>query len=154
MSDFKMGPTAWVVGPHGPLSRNRTFDPSFIVFVSLPCYLSHTRLVAQYSTLTMPLQYQPSARFQHSEGHQDGITVLTFSPNGLLLASGGLDGRVCIWDMGNLKLQHVFSGKSAVLSLSWLEQSNEHLVCGMDDGTIASLTLFVVCYGDSLRLYC
>lgn len=89
----------------------------------------------------MPLQYQQIARLRHSEGHTNGITTLTFSPNGRLLASGGLDGRVCIWEISGHKLRYVFLGKSSVLSLGWLDKSNERLVCGMEDGTIASLTL-------------
>ena len=89
----------------------------------------------------MPLQYQQTARFQHRDGHSDAVAAVAFSPNGLLLASGGLDGRVCVWDVRSSKLLYAFSGKSAVLSLLWLEISNENLVCGMADGTIASLAI-------------
>ncbi|KAI0737798.1 WD40-repeat-containing domain protein, partial [Daedaleopsis nitida] len=39
------------------------------------------------------------------------------------------------------KLLYVFSGKSAVLSLVWLERSTDQLVCGMEDGTIATLII-------------
>ncbi|TFK83033.1 WD40 repeat-like protein [Polyporus arcularius HHB13444] len=89
----------------------------------------------------MPLQYQPLARLLHPEGHSDGVSTVCFSPNGLLLASGGMDGRVCVWSMCSNKLLYVFSGRSPVLSLAWLAASNDKLVCGMEDGTIASLTL-------------
>lgn len=92
----------------------------------------------------MPLLYQQSARLVHPEGHADGIATVAFSPNGLLLASGGMDGRVCIWSTRTYKLLYVFHGKSPVLSLLWLEASNEDLVCGMEDGTIASLRISVV----------
>ena len=93
---------------------------------------------------TMPLQYQRVARLVHPDGHSDGVTVVAFSPNGLLLGSGGMDGRICIWDIARRKLIYVFSGKSAVLSLLWLGASNCKLVCGMEDGTIAFLAISTV----------
>ncbi|KAI0363071.1 WD40 repeat-like protein [Pilatotrama ljubarskyi] len=86
------------------------------------------------------LLYQQSTRLQHHEGHSDAVTVVAFSPDGERLASGGLDGRVCVWSVGSGKLLHVFLGKSSVLSVLWLD-SNEYLVCGMEDGTIASLAI-------------
>ena len=75
----------------------------------------------------------------------DAIAVVAFSANGQLLASGGIDGRICVWEVRRGKLLYVFSGKSAVLSLLWLESSNDRLVCGMADGTIAALAIFTVC---------
>ncbi|KAI0753041.1 WD40-repeat-containing domain protein [Daedaleopsis nitida] len=89
----------------------------------------------------MPLQYQRTVWLLHSEGHCNGVTTVVFSPNGQLLASGGMDGRVCIWSVPQRKILHVFSGKSAVLSLAWLESANNQLICGMEDGTIASLAI-------------
>ncbi len=74
-----------------------------------------------------------------------------FSPNGLLLASGGMDGHVCIWDTIRAKLLYVFSGRSAILSLAWIESSNDSLVCGMEDGTIASLKISNVRMADVSR---
>jgi WD40 repeat protein len=32
------------------------------------------------------------------EGHTDGVTSVTFSPDGTLIASGSWDETVCIWD--------------------------------------------------------
>ncbi|KAI0647290.1 WD40-repeat-containing domain protein [Trametes meyenii] len=91
----------------------------------------------------MPLQYQKSLRLLHPEGHCDAITAVTFSPNGCLLTSGSLDGRVCVWHVSSGKLLYVFSGKSAVLSVIWLD-SDERMMCGMEDGTVASLSLIRV----------
>ena len=88
-----------------------------------------------------PLKYQQCARLMHSEGHSDAVSVVTFSPDGSYLGSGGLDGRICIWSMPHGKLLYVFSGKSEVLSLVWLGQSNDRLICGMRDGTIACLSI-------------
>ncbi|KAI0363917.1 WD40 repeat-like protein [Pilatotrama ljubarskyi] len=86
----------------------------------------------------MPLEYQQHSRFTHPEAHCDAVTAVAFSPHGQLLATGGLDGRVCLWDVVSSKLLYVFSGTSPVLSLQWLH-SDENLVCGMEDGTVASL---------------
>ncbi|KAH9834088.1 WD40-repeat-containing domain protein [Rhodofomes roseus] len=96
----------------------------------------------------MPLQYQQLAKLSHPKGHSDGIAMVAFSPSGLLLASGGLDGRLCVWDVDSGKLRYVFSGKSAVLSMSWDLLGDEHIVCGMEDGTIASMTMS----GDSISV--
>lgn len=116
--------------------------PSPILPVALGLNYSHC--VTPQLHQKMPLQYQQKARLLHSEGHSHGVTTATFSPNGSLLASGGMDGRVCIWSLCTNKLRYVFSGKSPVLSLCWLESSNEELVCGMEDGTIASLRISTV----------
>ncbi|KAH9847484.1 WD40-repeat-containing domain protein [Lenzites betulinus] len=88
----------------------------------------------------MPLQYQQHLRLLHREGHRDAVTTVAFSPSGSFLASGGLDGRVCVWEIGSGKLLHVFAGKSPVLSVVWLDL-DERMVCGMQDGTIASLAI-------------
>ncbi|KAI0355760.1 WD40 repeat-like protein [Trametes cingulata] len=88
----------------------------------------------------MPLEYQQHLRLAHSEAHRDAVTTVAFSPHGQVLGTGGLDGRVCVWDVASGKLLYVFSGKSPVLSLVWL-QSNERLVCGMQDGTVATMAI-------------
>ena len=90
---------------------------------------------------SMPLQYRQHLRLLHSKGHSDAVTAVSFSPSGLLLVSGGLDGRVCIWEISSGKLQYVFCGKSAVLSTVWTSTSDEQVVCGMEDGTIASCAI-------------
>ncbi|KAL1938897.1 hypothetical protein VTO73DRAFT_11277 [Trametes versicolor] len=88
----------------------------------------------------MPLLYQHLNHLTHPEGHRNAVTAVEFSPNGRQLASAGLDGRVCIWDVKAGTLLYVFSGQSAILSLLWLE-SDERLICGMEDGTIATFTI-------------
>ena len=46
-------------------------------------------------------------------GHSDLVTALSFSENGYLLASGGTDGMMCIWDLrGATKVVHSMSMQS------------------------------------------
>ncbi len=71
------------------------------------------------------------------DGHSKGITSLVFNPEGSLLATGGLDGAVCVWDTKSWKLLDVYYAKTSVTSLAWF--TNEALVCGLEDGIMASL---------------
>ncbi|KAH9933283.1 WD40-repeat-containing domain protein, partial [Fomitopsis serialis] len=66
---------------------------------------------------------------------------VAFSPSGLSLASGSLDGCVCVWDIASSTMRYAFAGKSTVLSMIWAPPNDGHIVCGMADGTIASLTM-------------
>lgn len=91
------------------------------------------------------LQYQQCKKLQHRKGHSDGVTSVAFSPNGQLLASSGMDGQVCIWELRSGKLMYVFAGESAILNILWLEQSSTNLVCGTQDGFILSLAISEVC---------
>lgn len=99
----------------------------------------------------MRLQYQQSARLLEPEGHTEAISAVSFSPTGSLLASASLDGKVCVWSASRHKLLYIFSGKSAVLSLIWIPPTDDHIVCGMEDGTIACLTITQVCPNRVLR---
>ena len=93
----------------------------------------------------MPLQYQQHVTLSHSEGHSSGVTCLEFSPSGSLVASGSMDGRVCVWEVDRGKLLYAFSGRSAVLCLLWIPPTDNCMICGMEDGTLASLTISEVC---------
>jgi len=41
------------------------------------------------------------------KGHEDGINALAFSPDGKMLASGGQDDQVILWDTRTGKKLHV-----------------------------------------------
>ncbi|RPD67767.1 WD40 repeat-like protein [Lentinus tigrinus ALCF2SS1-7] len=71
-----------------------------------------------------------------SNGHTKGITNVVFSPSGTYLATGGLDGRICIWDVDSGRLCYVYTGPSEVLELVW-PSSDPGLMCGLGDGHIA-----------------
>ncbi|MGO9115106.1 MAG: WD40 repeat domain-containing serine/threonine protein kinase [Thermoguttaceae bacterium] len=48
--------------------------------------------------------------FESLEGHTAGTASLQFSPNGKLLASGGNDNTVCVWDVEKRKLLKTLRG--------------------------------------------
>ncbi len=50
------------------------------------------------------------AAFEALEGHTEGVSCLQFSPNGKLLASGGNDNTVCVWDVEKRKLLKTLRG--------------------------------------------
>ena len=87
--------------------------------------------------------YVVYARLQDDLGHDTdtGVTSLSFSSGGSYLASGGIDGKVCVWNVSSKKLLHVVQVSVAVLSLDWAKLGEELLVCGLEDGTIVSIVL-------------
>lgn len=90
-------------------------------------------------TCDMALHYQESGRL--SNVHTAGVSCLVFHPNGTLLASGGLDGIVSIWDVRTMVPLHMFVGTCPVLSLAW--QSTGRLYGGLQDGSLIAITLTV-----------
>ena len=52
----------------------------------------------------------PPPVFESLEGHTAGVSSLQFSPNGKLLASGGHDNTVCVWDVEKRKLLKTLRG--------------------------------------------
>ncbi|OJT15121.1 Spindle pole body-associated protein sad1 [Trametes pubescens] len=74
-------------------------------------------------------------------GRITGITAVAFSPNGKYLASAALDGRARIWDAEDGQLLHMFSSTVPMLSLTWSENGNDTIMCGLNDGTICCLVI-------------
>ena len=87
----------------------------------------------------MPRKYKESARLV--DGHTDGITSAAFSPTGNLLATGGMDGRVCFWRVQDGKLLYYHEGEYAVLSMVWLPTAEYALMCGTKHGNIITVTI-------------
>jgi WD40 repeat protein len=96
----------------------------------------------------MPLRYVPAGQFQGE--HTDFITTLSFSPRGNFLAAGGLDGRLTIWSTETASLLHVVEGHrhspASLLSLEWVPPGENHIICGLEGGTIISVTFDTVRY--------
>lgn len=91
----------------------------------------------------MVLHYQEYHKL--ANGHTKGITKVVFSPDGTHLATGGLDGRICIWDVEEGELCYVYSGTSVVLDLVW-HSASPGLMCGLADGHIAWMSFSGVGY--------
>ncbi|KAI1785652.1 WD40-repeat-containing domain protein [Ganoderma leucocontextum] len=87
----------------------------------------------------MVVQYQQLHLLE--EGHTKGIAKVAFSSNTLFVATAGLDGRVCIWDMETGELKYVFVGSSPVLSLLWIPAGDDLVICGLADGNIACMDI-------------
>lgn len=64
---------------------------------------------------------------------------MAFNHRGTYLATTGLDGKICIWDVLNGALCFRYSGKSAVLSVAWLEEMDVAVLVGMRDGNMVCL---------------
>jgi WD40 repeat protein len=76
------------------------------------------------------MRYRPKFRL---DGHTDSVTAMEFSPNGLFLASAGVDGRLFVWSSDNGKcLQEVTQVSAGFSSLVWLD--NEQILAGKEDG--------------------
>jgi len=52
-------------------------------------------------------------------GHTDAVYCLTWSPNGAYVASGGLDGNICVWEVDSGDMVRRFDGRSAIYSVDW-----------------------------------
>ncbi|KAI9061944.1 WD40 repeat-like protein [Trametes sanguinea] len=73
-----------------------------------------------------------------AETHTQGITSVLFAPDGALLATSDLSGKMCIWDSSSGKLLHVYTAGTSILALSW--GGLDEIVCGMVDGAIMRVT--------------
>lgn len=70
------------------------------------------------------------------KGHDNFLSVVAFQPNGLLLASGDLSGKVSLWDVeGEGRLQNAVMLKGEISQISWAADGKT-LAVGDSDGTI------------------
>ncbi|RAH76874.1 WD40 repeat-like protein [Aspergillus japonicus CBS 114.51] len=69
-------------------------------------------------------------------GHLRGVSAVRFSPDASMIASGGADGAVKVWDTVTGKLIHSFEGHLAGIStISW-SPDGATIASGSDDKTI------------------
>ncbi|KAI0644129.1 WD40-repeat-containing domain protein [Trametes meyenii] len=74
-----------------------------------------------------------------SAAHTQGVTQVAFVPDGKLLATADLGGKMCVWDVHTGKLLHYYTPGTSILSLIWADTMS--LYCGLGDGTIVFLEL-------------
>ncbi|KAI0648743.1 WD40-repeat-containing domain protein [Trametes meyenii] len=86
------------------------------------------------------LRYTEFGRLTNG-GHEKGITKVAFSPEGSYLATAGLDGHICVWEVSSRDLLYSFDGSSPVLSLAWLPFNKNTILCGLQDGNMAILRI-------------
>lgn len=95
----------------------------------------------------MDVEYKES--FRLTNGHPLGVSCLAFSPDRSLLASGGLEGNICVWEVRTQKLIASSTPKGevnvSVLRCVWKPNRNDSFICGIQDGSIAEVTLTPVC---------
>ncbi|KAI0648768.1 WD40-repeat-containing domain protein [Trametes meyenii] len=91
----------------------------------------------------MTLRYTEYGRL--TNGHEKGITKVAFSPEGNYVATAGLDGRICVWDVSSRDLLYSFDGSSPVLSLAWLPRNEDIILCSLQDGNMAILRIAPNC---------
>ncbi|KAI1782179.1 WD40-repeat-containing domain protein [Ganoderma leucocontextum] len=82
----------------------------------------------------MPKRYQEFRRL--TNGHSRGITTVSFSAEGTFVATGGLDGKVCIWGVQDGRLLHCYTGQTSILCLEWMPSREDALLCGSQDGNV------------------
>ncbi|KAH8705562.1 WD repeat protein [Talaromyces proteolyticus] len=70
------------------------------------------------------------------KGHLRGVSAVKFSPDRTMLASGGADGSLKVWDTYTGKLLHTFEGHLAGISTVAWSPDNETIATGSDDKTI------------------
>ena len=85
-----------------------------------------------------PLRYRKAYSLQ---GHEVGITAVAFSASATFLATSGLDGQLCVWDVQTGRLLRVFKGDTAILSLSWLPDGEDNIIVGYQDGNVAMVSM-------------
>lgn len=88
----------------------------------------------------MPLLYTHTSTLP---SHFSDVTSLAVSPNCTLVACGGSDHRLLIFDLPNTDLVYEIITTGPVLALEWVPYTDQ-LVCGIGDGTIVVITFFPV----------
>lgn len=86
------------------------------------------------------MEYVESKVYQGSDSHTDVIRCLSFNVSGTLIASGGDDYSIKIWDTKGTNLKIHVEGHSSVLSLAWTTDPHI-LIAGFEDGVIVTIII-------------
>jgi WD40 repeat protein/tRNA A-37 threonylcarbamoyl transferase component Bud32 len=91
-----------------------------------------------------------SGEIRRFQAHRDLVQCVAFSSDGRLALSGGLDQRVCLWEISTgCELRRLKGSTGGVLSLSISEDGN-YVLCGCGD---QSVRLWAVHTGRELRRF-
>jgi WD40 repeat protein len=76
------------------------------------------------------------------KGHENFLSFLAFQPRGLLLASGDLDGKLSLWDVGSRGGRFQFAAKltGEITNISWAKD-NKHLAVSDSNGIVKLLSV-------------
>lgn len=89
----------------------------------------------------MPMQYVE--KWAREGLHTDSIDSLSFSPDGLIIASGGMDGNIVFTSSTEGEHLHIVRCRTPVLALKWVSgrTSVNDLWSGFQNGKLLRVTI-------------